>query len=125
MRTIWMLALTLLLSVAWAQAQTESNQSSRTKSESAATIQGCLQNSNGAYTLTDDSGKMYTLQGDTSKLAEHVGHEIQVTGAASTATSESSAKSPESGTTTSNAEQHTIQVQDVKHIATSCQSANK
>jgi hypothetical protein len=125
MRTICRLALTLLLSVAWAQAQTESNQSSRTKSEPAATVQGCLQSSNGTYTLTDDSGKMYTLQGDTSKLAEHVGHEIQVTGAASTASSESSAKSPQDGTTSTNAEQHAIQVQDVKHIAPSCQSANK
>src|SRR5438094_6490410 len=43
-------------------------------------IQGCLSGSAGSYTLTDQSGKSYQLEGETSKLSEHVGQEVQITG---------------------------------------------
>src|SRR5579859_5624676 len=43
-------------------------------------IEGCLSGSNGNYTLTDKNGTAYQLSGDTSKLADHVGHEVKITG---------------------------------------------
>ena len=130
MRKIWMLGITLLLSVVWIQAQQypdkESSQSSKTKSAEK-TIQGCLQGSDGNFTLTDDAGKSYQIQGDTSKLADHVGHEVQITGTASTSTSqsESTSRSPEAGTASSTSHQRTIELQDIKHISKTCKSAGK
>lgn len=53
------------------------------------TIQGCLSGSNGNYTLTDKSGKIYHLAGDTSQLIKHVGHEVEVTGTMKPASSSS------------------------------------
>jgi uncharacterized protein DUF5818 len=86
-RTI-LLALTLLASAAWVQAQSQYPQSSSSQSGSSgnsgqATVQGCLQGSSGSYTLTSDSGTTYQLQGDTSKLDKHVGHEVAITGSTS------------------------------------------
>src|SRR5262249_42188599 len=43
-------------------------------------VEGCVSGSAGNYTLTDASGKTYQLAGDTSKLADHVGHQVRVTG---------------------------------------------
>ncbi len=48
--------------------------------EAATTVEGCVGGSAGAYTLTDSSGKTYQLAGDTSKLADHVGHQMKITG---------------------------------------------
>jgi uncharacterized protein DUF5818 len=86
-RTI-LLALTLLASAAWVQAQSQYPQSSSSQSGTSgnsgqATVQGCLQGSSGNYTLTSDSGTTYQLQGDTSKLDKHVGHEVAITGSTS------------------------------------------
>jgi Protein of unknown function (DUF5818) len=43
-------------------------------------VKGCLQGSHGNYTLMADNGTTYQLQGDTSKLSAHIGHEVQITG---------------------------------------------
>ena len=82
----------LLLSASWAAAQNYPSQTSPSQTSSSqtapstagaqTTIQGCLSGSNGNYTLTDKKGKTYQLTGDASKLNEHVGHEIRVTGTA-------------------------------------------
>jgi hypothetical protein len=129
MTKIWMLSLALLLSAAWIQAQQYpekgSSQSSSTKSNSAATIQGCLQRSEGNFMLTDAAGTTYQIEGDTSKLTEHIGHEVQITGTKSTSSSASASGSPESGSKSSASQQQTIQVQDVKHISATCKSAGK
>lgn len=94
------------------------------RTESAQVIQGCLQGSGDNYTITDASGTKYQLQGDTSKLTEHVGHEVQVTGAVNTTATSSSSSSP-SGSTSSASQQVTIQVQDVKHVASSCKTGSQ
>jgi len=124
-----MLAMALLLSAAWVNAQqypqTSSSQTGSTGSEQASTVQGCLQGSNGNFMLTDDAGTTYQIQGDTAKLTEHVGHEVQITGTVSTASSASTSTSPEKGTTTSASQQRTIQMQDVKHVSTTCKSPSK
>jgi hypothetical protein len=131
---------TLLLSAAWMQAQdsqqypqTPSSQnsgaqtapsgaqagSSGSQSGSAAMgqtkVQGCLHGSGGNYTLTDSSGNTYQLQGDTSKLTEHNGHEVQITGTTSGSMSGSSSSSM-----SGSASQPTLTIQKVKHMSKTC-----
>jgi hypothetical protein len=114
----------LLLGVSWAAAQNSPSQSTPTGAGSETSVQGCLGGSDGNYTLTDKSGTSFQLTGDTAKLAEHVGHEIKVTGTASSASA-----SPSGGTAggtmgqPSSASQQAIQVTSVKHIAKTCKSA--
>ncbi len=80
-------------------------------------VEGCLQNSNGNYTLTDDSGNTYQLQGDTAKFSEHVGHEVRITGTTSGATAGSSGSDMSSGNSQA---QPTLTVQRLKHISKTC-----
>src|ERR1700733_1113470 len=70
--------------------------SSQTSTDSSA-IEGCLSGSAGSYTLTDQTGKAWTLAGDTSKLTEHVGHQVRVMGSGS----DSGAASSPSGSSAS------------------------
>jgi hypothetical protein len=117
------LALSLLVSAAWlqAQSQTGSSQTGSAASSSQTTVRGCLQGSDGNYTLTDKNGTTYQLQGDTSKLSAHIGHEMQMTGST---TSASTSTSPTTGTPTSATQQPTLTVQSFKHISKTCKSAN-
>ena len=80
--------------------------------QNAQTIEGCLAGAAGAFTLTDAAGKTYQLAGDTSKLADHVGHTVQVTGSAPSGMGAASAGAPS-----------TFNVKKVKMLAASC--ANK
>lgn len=92
-------------------------------SSSAMTVDGCLSGSAGNYTLKDKaSGTTYTLAGDTSKLAKHIGHEVQVTGTASGSGSSASSASnaTASGNTSALGGNMTLNVTSFKHIATSC-----
>ena len=41
---------------------------------------GCLQKDGGEYELMADNGSTWELKGDDSRLADHVGHTIRVTG---------------------------------------------
>ena len=126
-----MLALILLMSTAWATAQ-EYPQSGSSQTGTAAsgqtTLQGCLQGSNGNYTLTADSGTTYELQGDIDKLSKHDGHEVQITGTPSGAGASSGATNPNAGTSTEtqpSPSQQTLTVDTVKHISESCTNTNK
>jgi hypothetical protein len=122
MTKILMLASVFLLSTAWLQAQDPhagSPSSDKPTSAQAQTVRGCLQGSNGSFTLTDKSGVIYQIQGDASALGEHVGHEVQITG---TTASSDSGQSRETGSASSTTQQPTIQVQDVKHISKTCES---
>jgi hypothetical protein len=119
-----MLALALLLSAAWLQAQSQYPQTGSSEkgvpASGQTTAQGCLQRSDGNYMLTDSAGTTYQLQGDSSKLSEHVGHEVQIM---AITTSASSATTPTAGTPTS-ATQPTLTVQNVKHISKTCKQAS-
>jgi len=78
----------LLLGTCWAAAQNSPSQggsSPSTNSGSSTTVEGCLSSNNGNYTLTDSHGNNFQLTGDTSKLSEHVGHTVKITGAMSSA----------------------------------------
>ena len=98
-----------------------SGQNSQTSAGGETSVTGCLSGSNGSYTLTDKHGMSYQLTGDTAKLADHVGHEVKITG-----TSSSSASSPSSGaasgTAGSTGAEKTLQVTSVKHISKTCQA---
>ncbi len=112
---ILILALLLVALTAWVQAQ--SGMASDQSMSSHKTVEGCLQGSNGSYTLTAKDGMMYQLSGDTSKLAEHVGHEVQITGMTSKNATDSSAGAA------AGSSQQTLEVKSVKHISKTCTSA--
>jgi hypothetical protein len=118
------LGLAMLASTAWLSAQqypqTGSSQTGKAAS-SQTTVQGCLEGSNGSYTLTADSGATYQLQGDTSELSKHVGHEVQITG--TPAGSNSSAMNPNATSTAGS--QGTLIVDNLKHISKSCTKTSK
>ncbi len=130
-----MLGLTLLFATTWLLAQDSSSQTApSTSAPSAASssqsgmsgssaqtsVEGCLQSSSGSYTLTDKSGTTYQLSGDTSKLAEHVGHEVQITG--TTSGDAAGAASSGSGSAGSAGGQM-LTVEKVKHVSKTCKEA--
>ena|SRR5215472_13574409 len=117
---------TLFLSSAWVIAQSSQYPSSQQPSTapdasqtspaaadkgSSHSVEGCVGGSAGSYTLTDASGKTYQLAGDTSKLAEHVGHQVQVSGTEEAGTA--GAAAPAGG-------QQTLTVKKVKMLSSSC-----
>lgn len=82
-----------------------------------ATVQGCLSGSDGNYTLTDDNGTAYKLTGNTTKLSDHVGHEMKVMG-----TTTAASASGTSGTMGNNSSSQTLQVSSFKHISKTCKN---
>ena len=74
-------------------------------------IQGCITKVGAGYSLTDNSGKTYQLAGDTSKLADEVGHVDQVWGKEEGGTAGAAASS---GAPT------TFTVTRVKVVSTTC-----
>jgi hypothetical protein len=73
-------------------------------------VQGCVGGAAGAYTLTDATGKTYQLAGDTSKLADHVGHQVQVSGSMEGGTAGAAAAGG----------QQTLTVKKVKMLSANC-----
>jgi hypothetical protein len=137
MRHVLLLSV-VLLGVSWAvaqtpstsptpatPAQTDSGQMSGTPTASSTgsqnTVEGCLSGSDGKYTLTDKMGTAYTLTGDTSKLAEHVGHEVKITGSTSSGSASSASGTPDSSASAGGASQ-SLEVSSVKHVSKTCQS---
>ena len=124
MTRTFLLALSLLVSAAWVQAQSQYPQTQTGSSQTGTTasghktVKGCLQGSDGNYTLMADNGTTYQLQGDTSKLSAHIGHEMQITGSTSSA---SATRTP--GSSTSQTQLPTLTVQSFKHISKTCKSA--
>src|SRR5207249_6490556 len=69
--------------------------SSQTGNASEMTIEGYLSGSAGNFTLTDNAGKSYQLQGETSKLSDQIGHQVRIKG---TQTATASATTPSGDT---------------------------
>lgn len=134
MRKTVLLSLFLLCAV-WAFAQTSSTPSQTTPSQTTSTtssttssqtststgketkVEGCLNGSGGNYTLTDSAGKTWQLSGDTSKLAEHVGHKIEVKGTTSPASSTSGTAGAAGASTGSN---DTLNLTSMKMVSPTC-----
>ncbi|HEY7617409.1 MAG TPA: hypothetical protein VH744_11445, partial [Terriglobales bacterium] len=114
-----------------------SNQDTMTNSASA--ISGCLNGSNGQYTLTDEqSGVTYTLSSTKTDLGQHVGHKVQISGQRSSdqgaaSTTNPSGTAPESTTDTQPGTSSTatgtgsptpmFEVSDVSMISESCNAS--
>jgi Protein of unknown function (DUF5818) len=112
-----LLVLSLLMCTGWLLAQEDSHQGmNKGDAMSQTNVEGCLQGSNGSFTLTDTAGKMYQLQGDSSQLGEHVGHEVRVAGIMATAASDSMSNG---------GGESTLQVKSLKHISKTCKSGSK
>ncbi len=102
---------------------TSTTQTTTTSSQTSTdtSIEGCLSGSSGNFTLTDQSGKAWQLAGDTSKLTEHVGHQVRVMGSdasASAAGASSGAASASGGS--GGASGSTFTVKKVKMLSSSC-----
>jgi cytoskeletal protein RodZ len=109
--------------------QTTTTQTSQTSSDSSTTIEGCLSGAAGNWTLTDQSGKAWQLAGDTSKLSDHVGHQVRIMG--SDASGSAAGANPSSGAGGSAASSgagassgpSTFTVKKVKMISSSCSTS--
>jgi hypothetical protein len=111
--------------------QTTTTQSTQTSSNSSTSIEGCLSGSAGNWTLTDQSGKTWQLAGDTSKLSDHVGHQVRLMGT-DNSSSASGSSSPSSSNPSSSAgatgagssgAQSTFTVNKVKMISSTCSTS--
>ena len=106
MKKFFSLIAALLLSAVWlfaqdaAQAGSSTSQANSNASEM--TIEGCLSGSAGNFTLTDNAGKSYQLQGKTAKLTDLVGHQVRMKG---TQTATASATTPSGGTASASTDQ--------------------
>lgn len=127
----------LLLGAAWVVAQnypsqtspsqTNPDQTTPTATGAQTTVQGCLSGSSGNYILTDKNGNTYQITGDTSKLNEHLGHEVQIKGTASSASASAGTTSGTASSTTgqkSGSSQQMLDVSSVTHISKTCQSSS-
>lgn len=157
MRKTFLITAILLLSTAWAVAQTTpsssqpatpgasspsstmpspqsttpdasstaSQTSSQTSADNSTAIEGCLSGSSGSYTLTDQSGKAWQLAGDTSKLTEHVGHQVRLMGSSadSSAASTGSGSSASAGSGSSSGTGSSFTVKKVKMISATCSTS--
>jgi hypothetical protein len=85
-------------------------------------VQGCLSGTDGNYMLTDKNGTTYKLTGDSAKLSEHVGHEVQVSGTTSGGSTTPSASGSSSDSMSAGSQ--TIAVTAIKHVSKTCQSAS-
>jgi hypothetical protein len=112
--------------------QTTTTQTTQTSTENEASIEGCLNGSAGSWTLTDSTGKTWQLAGDTSKLGDHVGHQVRISGSEASASASPSsgaaggaASTAPSGAGSSSSSQPTFNVKKVKMISSSCPSPSK
>lgn len=134
MKKILMLSSILLLAAVCAMAQyggqDTSNQTNASQSSAIqnnadpneTTVQGCLSGSDGSYMLTDKSGTMYQIKGNTSKLQAHLGHTIIVTGTSKSASGADAAT--QSGSMSNPSDSHpTLMMSSFKHVSPTCSSA--
>ena len=106
--------------------QTTTTQTTQTSTDNGTSIEGCLGGSAGNWTLTDQSGKTWQLAGDTSKLSDHVGHQVRITGSEAGGAASTSGPSSGAGAGAATAggagsgAQSTFTVKKVKMISSSC-----
>lgn len=86
------------------------------------TVTGCLLKGTqpGEVSITGADGKSYDLRSDTVKLAPHVGHQISVTGTASTETKAEEKKEGQVEKASSKESIGNLSVTDVKMISETC-----
>ena len=114
MRKTLVLTLVLLVPAVWLPAQDAGKTSGKTSELE--TIEGCLQRSEGQYTLLDNTNTIHHLTGGASKLNPHIGHQVEITGKPGVRTLDTTAQ----GTASTAVVQPVIEVKSVKHVADTC-----
>jgi hypothetical protein len=117
-RKTLMLTLVLMVSAVWLQAQDAAKTSG--KASDLETIEGCLQRSEGQYTLIDSTNTIHHLVGGASKLSHHIGHQVEITGKPGVRTLDTTPQ----GAASAAVVQPIIEVKSVKHIAETCTPGN-
>ena len=97
----------------------QSKQTSQTSQTSSGVIRGCLSGSAGNYTITDQNGMQYQINGPDNQLQARVGHEVEV----STRQDQSSQTSTQGDQTTSSAA-NSVQVSNIRDVATHCPASH-
>lgn len=104
--------------------QTTPSSSTSSNSGNETKVEGCLNSSNGSYTLAARDGTTYQFSGDTSQLSDYDGHEVQISGTTSSASasnsSGSSSTTPTSSGGMSSSTQAMLNVTSLKHISKTC-----
>ena len=83
------------------------------------TLRGCLQSSGGEYTVTDNTGTVHQLQGNTARLSPYVGRQVEISGKPGLKTTDTTEK----GIASSAIEEPALTVEGVKQIADACSPA--
>ena len=101
---------------------TASAHSTPTAAAQPVTVTGCLEKGAkpGDVTITGTDGKSYDLQSDSVKLAEHIGHQVAVTGTASPETKAAEKKEGQVEKASSTEAIGNLSVTDVKMISKTC-----
>lgn len=121
MKKICLLSAVVLLSSLCLVAQTTTGSSSQSDNNMhKTTVEGCLGGSAGSYTLTEKSGKEFDLQGDSSKLSDHVGQEVRITGAETKPSNSAGSTSSTSGSTSNSTSKRSIDVTNVEKVSDTC-----
>jgi len=107
-----MLALALIVSAAWLQAQDTMGKSSPV------TLEGCLSNHNGQYWLTESNGTVHQLSSNAQKLSPNVGHEVQITGMPGVKTTDTTIQ----GEASAAKEKAVFKVRSVTSVADTCKA---
>lgn len=116
MKSLFLASLLLSATTLLAQQDSQAGSNPTDRPLSQQTVQGCLQRAGSNFTLTDGTRTAYELEGDSAKLREHVGHEIQVAGTIGKSAASDSSSPPKDSPST-------IQVVDVRHLSSSCKSS--
>src|ERR1700692_4761424 len=80
MRRIILLSIVFLLSTVWAAGQNDGALPGESADTNRVTLEGCLGGAVGNFTLTDRTGVIYQLTGNTQRMDDHVGKTGRVTG---------------------------------------------
>lgn len=97
----------------------QSKQTQQTHQTSNGVIRGCLSGSAGNYTITDQNGMQYTINGPDNQLQSSVGHEVEV----STSQDQATQTSTQGDQTTSSAT-NSVQVSNLHDLGSSCKPSS-
>jgi hypothetical protein len=117
-----MLALVLLLTSAWLQAQQGSPSPDEGKAPSVpagmTVLAGCLQYDDRQYWLMEADGTKHRLVGSSKQLKGHVDHQVELTGKPSSRSIDNTPPGGASNVIT----QYVFEVKSLRHIALTCKT---
>jgi hypothetical protein len=99
--------------------QTQTNQTTHSDQTSNAVLRGCLSGSAGNYTITDQNGTQYSVNGPENQLQASVGHEVEL----ATRQDDMNQSSAQGGQTTSSTT-NSVQVSKLRDVASTCSTGH-